>query len=107
MHLALKQARVNDKLQDPLYLFLELVRAGVLHGNLWSGRAYSGGPSFGTGKYFDVCTWLFSHGQLNFNLSGTALDQEKKCMLLVMRVLSILPLNFKVHVKRLMPIIDN
>ncbi|KAG8903915.1 hypothetical protein FRB99_002572 [Tulasnella sp. 403] len=70
MHGALKLARINDKFQDPLYLFLELVRAGVMHGNLWSNRAYSGGPSFG-------------------------FDEEKKCMLLIMRVLSILPLNFK------------
>jgi len=70
MHGALKNARVNDKFQDPLYLFLELVRAGVMHGNLWSNRASSGGPSFGS-------------------------DEEKKSMLLVMRVLSILPLNFK------------
>jgi hypothetical protein len=50
MHTAIKQARVNDKFQDPLYLFLELVRAGVMHGHLWSGRAFSGGPSFGTGE---------------------------------------------------------
>jgi len=70
MYGAIKQARVNDKFQDPLYLFLELVRAGVMHGHLWSGRAFSGGPSFGT-------------------------DDEKSCMLLVMRVLSIVPLNFK------------
>jgi len=70
MYVALKPARVNDKFQDPLYLFLELVRAGVMHGHLWSGRAFSGGPSFGT-------------------------DEEKSCMLLVMRVLSIVPLNFK------------
>jgi hypothetical protein len=70
MYTAIKQARVNDKFQDPLYLFLELVRAGVMHGHLWSQRAFSGGPSFGT-------------------------DDEKSCMLLVMRVLSIVPLNFK------------
>ncbi|KAJ6468720.1 XPG I-region protein, partial [Mycena vulgaris] len=70
MHTAIKHAKVNDKFQDPLYLFLELVRAGVMHGHLWSGRAFSGGPSFGT-------------------------DEEKACMLLVMRVLSIVPLNFK------------
>ncbi|KAG8982314.1 hypothetical protein FRB90_006880, partial [Tulasnella sp. 427] len=67
---ALADARVNDKFQDPIYVFLELVRAGVMHGNLWSGRAYSGGPSFGS-------------------------EEEKRSMLLVMRVLSILPLNFK------------
>ncbi|KAF8331669.1 XPG I-region protein [Cantharellus anzutake] len=70
MHAALQQCKVNDKFQDSLYLFLELVRAGVLHNNLWSGRAYSGGPSFGT-------------------------DEEKRCMLLIMRVLSIVPLAFK------------
>ena len=50
MYVAIKQARLNDKFQDPLYLFLELVRAGVMHGHLWSGRAFSGGPSFGTGE---------------------------------------------------------
>ncbi|KAJ7483411.1 XPG I-region protein [Mycena latifolia] len=70
MYTAIKHAKVNDKFQDPLYLFLELVRAGVMHGHLWSGRAFSGGPSFGS-------------------------DEEKACMLLVMRVLSIVPLNFK------------
>ncbi|KAJ8094869.1 hypothetical protein PM082_010082 [Marasmius tenuissimus] len=70
MHTALKSSRLNDKFQDPLYLFLELVRAGVMHGHLWSQRAFSGGPSFGT-------------------------DDEKSSMLLVMRVLSIVPLNFK------------
>jgi len=70
MYVAIKPARVNDKFQDSLYLFLELVRAGVMHGHLWSGRAFSGGPSFGT-------------------------DDEKACMLLVMRVLSMVPLSFK------------
>jgi hypothetical protein len=70
MYTSIRTARLNDKFQDPLYLFLELVRAGVMHGHLWSGRAFSGGPSFGT-------------------------DEEKSSMLLVMRVLSIVPLNFK------------
>jgi hypothetical protein len=51
MHSAIRQARLNDKFQDSLYLFLELVRAGVMHGHLWSGRAFSGGPSFGTGTF--------------------------------------------------------
>lgn len=49
MYTAIKQAKLNDKFHEPLYLFLELVRAGVMHGHLWSGRAFSGGPSFGTG----------------------------------------------------------
>ena len=25
-----------------------------MHGHLWSGRAFSGGPSFGTGEFFFV-----------------------------------------------------
>ncbi|KAF8748363.1 Temperature dependent protein affecting M2 dsRNA replication [Rhizoctonia solani] len=68
LHATLSSVRVNDKFQDSMYLFLEMVRAGVIHGNLWSGRAYSGGPSFGD-------------------------DEEKKSMLLIMRVLSIVPLS--------------
>ncbi|KAF9499359.1 hypothetical protein BDN71DRAFT_1441979 [Pleurotus eryngii] len=90
MNVALKNVRVNDKFQDPLYLFLELVRAGVMHGHLWSGRAFSGGPSFGTGQG-DLHT--SRRAELTF---VAPLDEEKSCMLLVMRVLSIVPLNFKV-----------
>ncbi|KAI5895234.1 temperature dependent protein affecting M2 dsRNA replication [Schizophyllum commune] len=70
MYNAIRNARVNDKFQEPLYLFLELVRAGVMHGHLWTIGASSGGPSFGTAE-------------------------EKSSMLLVMRVLSIVPLGFK------------
>jgi hypothetical protein len=90
MYTAIKQARLNDKFQDPLYLFLELVRAGVMHGHLWSGRAFSGGPSFGTGR-LDFTLRLLSEWANNHPI-----DDEKSCMLLVMRVLSIVPLNFKV-----------
>ena len=110
MYNTIKFARLNDKFQDPLYLFLELVRAGVMHGHLWSGRAFSGGPSFGTGKFFFVCFVLsstdcdgdISHARpfltvFYFFPSLSLLDEEKKCMLLVMRVLSIVPLNFKVR----------
>ena len=57
MHTALRNVRLTDKFQDPLYLFLELVRAGVMHGHLWSGRAFSGGPSFGTGAYPCFCSY--------------------------------------------------
>ncbi|EPQ31463.1 uncharacterized protein PFL1_00798 [Pseudozyma flocculosa PF-1] len=69
-HLALKRARLNDKLQEPLYLALELIRGGALHANYYGNRAYSGGPSFGT-------------------------PDEKQHMLLVMRTLSTLPMQFK------------
>jgi hypothetical protein len=91
MYNAIKPARLNDKFQDPLYLFLELVRAGVMHGHLWSGRAFSGGPSFGTGE---LTVLISFRGLLIFKKN---LDEEKSCMLLVMRVLSIVPLNFKVR----------
>ena len=93
MHTAIKQARLVDKFQDPLYLFLELVRAGVMHGHLWSNRAFSGGPSFGTGRL------PFSHVSAITDFDAT--DDEKSCMLLVMRVLSIVPLNFKVGTWRI------
>ena len=69
-HLALKRAKLNDKLQEPLYLALELIRGGVLHGNYYGGRTYSGGPSL-----------------------GSAEDKQKT--LVVMRALSILPMQFK------------
>lgn len=44
LHLALKESRVNDKFQEPLYLALELLRSGVLHSGKLSGKAWSGGP---------------------------------------------------------------
>ena len=52
VYAAIRQARVVDKFRDPLYLFLELVRMGVMHDNLWSNSPSSGGLSFGTGKLF-------------------------------------------------------
>ncbi|WWC59720.1 uncharacterized protein I303_102282 [Kwoniella dejecticola CBS 10117] len=66
-------SRVNDRFQEPLYLLLELLRAGVVHGSKWGGdqaETLSGGPSFGT-------------------------DEEQKSILLVMRCISILPLMFR------------
>lgn len=59
MSAALKVCKVNDKFQDPLFLFLELMRGGVMHGKLWSKRAYSGGPSFGSGTFHDHVTAFF------------------------------------------------
>jgi hypothetical protein len=57
MNAACATSRVNDRFQEPLYLFLELLRAGVIHGN----RA-----------------------------------EESSIELLIMRCISILPLNFRV-----------
>ena len=67
---ALAQSRVNDKFQDPVYLAIELVRAGVLHSGKFSNKTWSGGP----------------------NLGG---EGDKTNAMLVMRVLSIVPLTFK------------
>ena len=68
--MALQASRVNDKFQEPLYLAIELVRAGVLHSGRFGNRNWSGGP----------------------NLGG---EGDKVNAMLVMRVLSIVPLNFK------------
>lgn len=70
LHLALKDARLNDKLQEPLFLALELLRAQVLHSNWFSNIQFSGGPSL-----------------------GEPADQKK--LLLVMRCFSLIPMTFK------------
>lgn len=73
-HAACNSARVTDKLQEPIYIILELLRAGVVHGHRFGGPnapVLSGGPSFGT-------------------------DEEQSNTLLIMRVLSAIPLNFRV-----------
>ncbi|SNX85841.1 related to MKT1 - retroviral protease signature protein [Melanopsichium pennsylvanicum] len=70
LYLALKNSRLNDKLQEPLYLALEMIRGGVLHAGYFGGRVYSGGPSWGDGV-------------------------EKRHMLLVMRTVSLLHMTFK------------
>lgn len=61
--------RPNDKLQEPIFVGLELVRYGVLNAKFYS-RVYSGGPTFGT-------------------------DEEKAHQLLIMRVMSLVPMKFK------------
>ncbi|EIM22091.1 viral life cycle-related protein, partial [Wallemia mellicola CBS 633.66] len=70
MHNALTVSRLNDKFQEPLLILVELLRAKVLHDRHFSNRQFSGGPSFGT-------------------------EEEKKSMLLIIRTLSIVPLQFK------------
>lgn len=68
----MKASRLNDKFQESLYLALELVRAGALHNGRIGSRIYSGGPNF----------------------QGT--EEDKRSMLLCMRVMSIVPLSFHV-----------
>ncbi|KAJ9474097.1 Post-transcriptional regulator MKT1 [Pseudozyma hubeiensis] len=70
LYLALKKSKLNDKLQEPLFLALELLRGGALHANYFGGRSYSGGPSYGD-------------------------ETEKRHMLLVMRTVSLLQMTYK------------
>lgn len=77
LHAACASSRVNDRFQEALYILLELLRAGVVHGLRFGGPdapVLSGGPSYGT-------------------------DEEQRCCLLVMRCLSILPLTFRVSLR--------
>ncbi|PWN39683.1 PIN domain-like protein [Ceraceosorus guamensis] len=81
LHLGLEGARLNDKLQEPLYIALELMRAGALHGNAFSGRLLSGGPAWGDTS---------AEGQ-----EGQDARDARKHLLLIMRCLSLLPMSFR------------
>jgi Temperature dependent protein affecting M2 dsRNA replication len=50
LYAATKNARVNDRFQEPLYLATELLRAGVLHAGRYGGKTWSGGPHMGSGE---------------------------------------------------------
>lgn len=73
LYAAMKGAKVNDKFQEALFLALELLRSGTLHNGRIGTKVYSGGPAF----------------------AGT--EEDKRSMLLVMRVMSIVPLAFHVN----------
>nr|ODN90857.1 XPG domain-containing protein [Cryptococcus depauperatus CBS 7855] len=50
LHACFSVSRVNDRFQESLYLILELLRAGVVHGGKWGGadaEGFAGGPSYG------------------------------------------------------------
>ncbi|WFD33416.1 hypothetical protein MCUN1_000229 [Malassezia cuniculi] len=68
-HTALQAVRVTDRVQEPLFVALELVRAGVLHPRLY-GQLYTGGATF-------------DHGE------------EAENMLLVIRVFSLLGMSYR------------
>ncbi|CAH7686379.1 temperature dependent protein affecting M2 dsRNA replication-domain-containing protein [Phakopsora pachyrhizi] len=70
LYMGLKESKVNDKLQEPLFLVIEMLRMGCLHSNWFGGRTWTGTAHLGT-------------------------EEDKRNMLLVMRVLSIVPLSFK------------
>ncbi|KAJ9122498.1 hypothetical protein QFC22_001927 [Naganishia vaughanmartiniae] len=70
LYKAVVASRLNDKFQEPLYIALELIRAGALHGDRWDNEEISGGASMNTAS-------------------------DNQCMLLFMRSISILPLIFR------------
>lgn len=70
LYLGLKESKVNDKLQEPLLLVIEMLKMGCLHSNWFGGRTWTGTAHLGS-------------------------EDDKRNMLLVMRVLSIVPLSFK------------
>jgi hypothetical protein len=49
LYKAVISSRLNDKFQEPLYIALELIRAGALHGDRWDNEEISGGASMNTG----------------------------------------------------------
>lgn len=78
LHLALRDAKINDKTQEPLYLALELIREGALTANFYTSpgpdagpQTFSGGPSYGEK------------------------EDEKRWLLLIMRSMSLLPMQYK------------
>lgn len=73
LHAALVQSKVNDRFQEPMFIVLELLRSGVLHGQKFGEEYRSGGP-----------------------VSGS--EEEQASIMLIMRCLSILPLNFRVSI---------
>lgn len=81
LHLALRASRLNDKLQEPLYLALELIRSNVLHANYFHSP---GAPSSGGGQ-----VQVFSGGP-----SYDETEDEKRWLLLAMRCLSLLPMQY-------------
>lgn len=83
LHAALVQSKVNDRFQEPMFIVLELLRSGVLHGQKFGEEYRSGGP-----------------------VSGS--EEEQASIMLIMRCLSILPLNFRVsdHLHTLFAIND-
>lgn len=81
LHLALRTSRLNDKVQEPLYLALELVREGALHANYYTSPASNGQP--GQPR-------IFSGGP-----SYEETEDEKRWLLLILRSMSLLPMQYK------------
>jgi hypothetical protein len=95
LYKAISLSRLNDKFQEPLYIALELIRAGALHGDQWEREEISGGASMNNGKSPASC---FASLSL---IRQRLLASDNQCMLLFMRCISILPLLSQVRIKLL------
>ncbi|UZJ52758.1 hypothetical protein CBS101457_002078 [Exobasidium rhododendri] len=88
LHLSLKDSRLNDKFQEPLYLAMELLRSGVLNETPFvaiganKGKSKSGGPSWGDENSDDAA-------------ERNVVLESRRHLLLIMRTLSILPMNYR------------
>lgn len=88
LHLSIRGSRLNDKFQEPLFLALELIRSGILHDHAYTkqantpGQLKSGGPTWG-----DV--------ESNDEEERKVVVKSRRHLLLIMRTLSILPMNYK------------
>jgi hypothetical protein len=88
LHLSLKDSRLNDKFQEPLFLALELLRSGVLHDSPYGatgsnkGKLKSGGPSWGDADSEDPA-------------EREMVLKSRRHVLLIMRTLSILPMSYR------------
>lgn len=80
LHLSIQSARLNDKFQEPLYIALEMLRAGVLHSNPFGQEIRSGGPSWGDEE---------DESQRD------TVRTSRKHLLLIMRVFSLVPMTYK------------
>jgi hypothetical protein len=100
LHLGLRLSRLNDKLQEPLYLAFELIRAGALHANFYTWPATAPNTD-GAGKRNGVQSSLTQGGApgephvFSGGPSYGETEEEKKYLLLVMRSLSLLPMQYK------------
>jgi hypothetical protein len=92
-HLSIRETRLNDKLQEPLYLALELTRAGVLHDQPYAqqqglaGTLKSGGPSWGDVESADEA-------------ERRTAEMSRRHLLLVMRAVSVAQMTYKAQTWR-------
>ncbi|CAO1618755.1 unnamed protein product [Sympodiomycopsis kandeliae] len=94
LHLALRSSRLNDKLQEPLYLILELIRAGALHANYFTSTSEDKSGS-GDASTSASTTTTTTTNRERVHSGGPNATDNKRGLLLVMRCFSLLPVQYK------------